>query len=131
MSELRKILYVEDQLDIQIIAKMSLESIAGYELKVSSSGEEALQVIEAFSPDLLLLDVMMPGIDGPGTLAEIRKIDKVSNTPVIFMTAKVLPNEIDELMSLGALSVISKPFDPVTLGQSIQAIWDEYVSHNG
>ena len=124
MGELNKILYVEDQKDIQVIAEYALTQISHYDLKLSSSGEEALEDITAFNPDLILLDVMMPGLDGPETLQEIRKIKAYENTPAIFMTAKILPNEVDELMSKGAIAVIPKPFDPVTLGSEIQSLWD-------
>ncbi len=124
VEDLKRILYVEDQLDIQMIARVALESISHFELKISSGGEEALQCIEAFSPQLLLLDVMMPGLDGPQTLEQARKLPGFENIPVIFMTAKVLPSEIESLMALGALGVIQKPFDPVSLGDEIRALWD-------
>lgn len=130
MRELKKILYVEDQKDIQMIAKAALETIGEYELMICSSGIEALAQIVEFNPDLLLLDVMMPGMDGPATLKEIKKRDDVKNIPVIFMTAKVLPSEIDQLMSMGAISIVPKPFDPVTLANNIQQIWNEYFSSN-
>ena len=130
MRELKKILYVEDQKDIQMIAKAALETIGEYELMICSSGIEALAQIVEFKPDLLLLDVMMPGMDGPATLKEIKKRDDVKNIPVIFMTAKVLPSEIDQLMSMGAISIVPKPFDPVTLANNIQQIWNEYFSSN-
>ena len=125
MGKLNKILYVEDQQDIQMIAEYALTTIANYTVKTCSSGDEALAEIEAFSPDLLLLDVMMPGLDGPETLQEIRKLSAYKNTPAIYMTAKILPNEIDDLMSQGAIAIISKPFDPVTLGDEIQVLWDK------
>ena len=123
MGALNKILYVEDQQDIQMIAEYALSTIANYAAKICSSGDEALAEIEAFSPDLLLLDVMMPGLDGPETLQEIRKIAAYKNTPAIYMTAKILPNEIDDLMSQGAIGIISKPFDTVKLGDEIQLLW--------
>jgi two-component system, OmpR family, response regulator len=125
VGTLNKILYVEDQKDIQMIAEYALTTIANYTVKICSSGNEALAEIETFSPDLLLLDVMMPGLDGPETLQEIRKLASYKNTPAIYMTAKILPNEIDDLMSQGAIAIISKPFDPVTLGGEIQALWDK------
>ena len=130
MRELKKILYVEDQKDIQMIAKAALETIGGYELMICSSGIEALAQIAEFTPDLLLLDVMMPGMDGPATLMEIKKRDDAKNIPVMFMTAKVLPSEIDQLMSMGAISIIPKPFDPVTLANNIQQIWNEHFASN-
>lgn len=123
MEDLKRILYVEDQQDIQMIARVALESISHFELKICSGGEEALQVLQEYSPQLLLLDVMMPGIDGPQTLQGARKLPGFENIPVIFMTAKVLPSEVDSLMALGALGVIQKPFDPVSLGDEIRQLW--------
>lgn len=126
MSELTRILYVEDEPDIQAVAEIALESVGGFELKVCSSGEEALQNAPGFSPQLLLLDVMMPGMDGPTTLKELRKIPELSNTPAIFMTAKVQPQEVEQLLSLGAIEVIAKPFDPMTLAETIRKSWDNH-----
>ncbi len=123
MSELRKILYVEDDTDIRTIAELALESVGGFELAICASGEEALERAEAFAPDLILLDVMMPGMDGPGTLAALRRLDSLGETPAIFMTAKVQPQEIAELMALGAIEVIAKPFDPMSLAEQIRSIW--------
>ncbi|WP_027328764.1 response regulator [Marinimicrobium agarilyticum] len=123
MDSLQRILYVEDEPDIQAIAQIALESLGGFELKVCSSGEEAIKAADSFKPDLLLLDVMMPGMDGPRTLAALRRRSATAETPVIFMTAKVQPNEIDHLKSCGALDVIPKPFDPMTLSDQVRAIW--------
>lgn len=123
MTELKKIMYVEDEKDIQAVAKLALESVGGFEVKICSSGEEALREAPVFKPDLLLLDVMMPGIDGPATLGELRKLDDTANTPAVFMTAKVQPQEVAHFKSLGAIDVIAKPFDPMTLAQTIKEIW--------
>jgi len=125
MSDLNKILYVEDQKDIQLVAQYALESIARFELKTCNNGKEALEVIHEFAPDLILLDVMMPVMDGPTTLKNIRKQDRFSNIPIIFMTAKVLPNEVSELLDLGATGVITKPFDPVSLGEQVRDIYNK------
>lgn len=125
MTDLKRILYVEDDLDIQVIAKIALEDIGGYELQVCSSGEEALANAVSFAPDLLLLDVMMPGIDGPTTLKKLRTFPELTNTPAIFMTAKVQPSEVAEYVALGALDVIPKPFDPMTLSDEIKTIWQQ------
>lgn len=125
MTELTKILYVEDEPDIQAVATIALESVGGFTLKVCSSGEEALQSAVDFAPDLFLLDVMMPGMDGPTTLGELRKIPEVSGVPAIFMTAKVQPQEVEQLLGFGAIDVIAKPFDPMTLSQSIRDSWSK------
>lgn len=124
-SELNKILYVEDEPDIQAVAKIALEAVGGFELMVCSGGEEAIAAASEFSPDLLLLDVMMPGMDGPTTLSELRKLTGLENVPTIFMTAKVQPQEIEHFKSLGAIEVIAKPFDPMTLADTVRKVWSE------
>jgi len=123
MAELKKILYVEDEPDIQMIARVALENVGGFELLVCSSGAEAIEKAAAFKPDLLLLDVMMPGMDGPTTLSELRKIPQLEKTPVMFMTAKVQPQEVEFLMSLNVADVIAKPFDPMGLAGNIRDSW--------
>ena len=120
MAELKKILYVEDEPDIQMIARVALENVGGYELCVCSSGAEALEKAEAFAPDMFLLDVMMPGMDGPTTLVELRKISSIADKPVMFMTAKVQPQEVEYLKSLNVADVIAKPFDPMGLANQIR-----------
>lgn len=120
---LERILYVEDDPDIQAIALMVLDSISGFAVAPCSSGSEALVKAVAFAPDLVLLDVMMPGMDGPETLKALRQFPELQNTPVVFMTAKVQPQEIQEYMALGAVGVIAKPFDPMTLTQQLQDVW--------
>jgi len=122
-AQLAKILYVEDEPDIQAIAKLALETIGGFTLEVCSSGAEAIEKGPHFQPDLILMDVMMPGMDGPTTLTELRKDSKLHTTPVVFMTAKVQPQEIAEFKELGAVEVIAKPFDPMTLSEQISSIW--------
>ena len=122
-QSLKRILYVEDEMDIQAVAKIALEAVGGFELKVCSSGQEALAEADAFAPELLLLDVMMPGMDGPTTLQELRKLPGLQDTPVIFMTAKVQPQEVEYFKSLGAVDVIAKPFDPMNLAQNIRDCW--------
>jgi CheY-like chemotaxis protein len=113
------IFHVEDDMDIREIAKMSLEMISGFNIVQHDCGESALAGAADFIPDVLLLDVMMPGMSGPETLAKLRELNHFASVPAIYMTARVQPNEIDELTQTGALGVIVKPFDPVTLGQEI------------
>lgn len=125
MSTLQRILYVEDEADIRAVAQLALESVGGFTVKTCSTGEEALREAEAFSPDLILLDVMMPGMDGPSTLKSLRDISSLTEVPVAFMTAKVQPAEIEHFKSLGARDVIPKPFNPMTLADQVRAIWQE------
>ena len=122
-SELTRILYVEDEPDIQAVAQIALEAVGGFTLKICNNGIEALKEAAEFDPDLLLLDVMMPDMDGPTTLSELRKQPSLQLTPAIFMTAKVQPHEVEELRALGAIDVIAKPFDPMNLSNQIKEIW--------
>ena len=120
---LRRILHVEDEADIRTIAKLTLEAIGGFEVQSCESGPDAIASAAAFKPDLLLLDVMMPGMDGPMTLAELRKLPGTAHTPAVFMTAKAQPHEIAKFRELGAVDVVTKPFDPQTLCDHLTTIW--------
>ena len=124
MNTLQRILYVEDEPDIQTVAKLALEMVGGFTVKVCSSGEEAVREAEAFAPDMILLDVMMPGMDGPSTLKALRALPSLAELPVAFMTAKVQPTEVAHYKTLGARDVIAKPFDPMTLASQVRAIWE-------
>ncbi|WP_019594896.1 response regulator [Thioalkalivibrio sp. ALM2T] len=123
MAELQRILYVEDEPDIRAVAQLALETVGGFTVKVCGSGEEAAHDAEDFAPDLILLDVMMPGMDGPSTLEALREIPALVEVPVAFMTAKVQPSEIEHYKSLGARDVIAKPFDPMQLADEVRRIW--------
>lgn len=123
IHELTRILYVEDDPDIQAIAMMVLETINGFTVEACNCGSEALQKAVPFKPDLILLDVMMPGMDGPETLKGLRAFAELETTPVVFMTAKVQPQEVQGYLDLGAAGVIAKPFDPMTLAQELRDIW--------
>ena len=126
MQELKRIFYVEDEPDIMAVAQLVLQDVGGFELGTANSGAEALEKIQAFDPHLIVLDVMMPGMDGPTTLQELRKLPGLEDTPVFFMTAKVQPSEIEQYKALGAIDVIPKPFDPMTLSDQIQSIWSAH-----
>ncbi|HHT00810.1 MAG TPA: response regulator [Thiomicrospira sp.] len=128
MAELQKILYAEDEPDIQSIAQMALEMMGGYTLKVCNNGQEAVDAAEAFAPDLILLDVMMPTMDGPTALQTMRQNPALKEVPVIFMTAKVQHQEIEDYKAMGAIDVIAKPFDPMTLPETIKKLWESAVS---
>lgn len=123
-GELFRVLYVEDEPDIRVVAQIALEQVGGLEVCCCASGSEALERIAGFNPQLVLLDVMMPNMDGPTTLAEIRKLVAFENTPIVFITAKVQKDEIDEFIELGASDVIAKPFNPMTLADQVRAIWE-------
>ena len=123
LKRLSRVLFIEDEADIRLVAKMALERAGGLEVLACKSGEEALRRATQFRPDLVLLDVMMPEMDGPATLAKLRLLPGLELTPVIFITAKVQPGEIAHLKSLGALEVIAKPFDPMLLASQLTEIW--------
>lgn len=123
MAELKRILHVEDDRSIQAVAKLALETLGGFEVLSCLSGQEALDQVQGFNPDFILLDVMMPGMDGPATLSKLRELVDIEQVPVAFMTAKVQPQEIEQYRQLGAREVIVKPFDPMTLAAQVRSIW--------
>ena len=114
-ATLNRILYVEDDPDIQLVTKLTLELRGRFVVATCNSGAEALAKAPRFKPDLVLLDVMMPYLDGPGTLLALRTMPVMTGVPVIFMTGKVQPEEIQYYRQMGAAGVIAKPFDPLTL----------------
>ncbi|MFH0703227.1 MAG: response regulator [bacterium] len=130
MVPLTRILYVDDEIDIQTIVRIALENIGGFNVKICSSGSEALKIAPEFNPDLILLDVMMPDMDGIATLKALRKIPKTADIPVIFMTAKAQLHEIEQYKELGVLHIITKPFDPLVLPMNINDIWKEFYIPN-
>ncbi len=123
MAELTRIMYVDDEPDIRAIVEMTLEMIGGFSVTLCNSGQEALERVQEAQPDLVLLDVMMPGMDGPQTLAALRRMPATAALPVVFMTAKVQPAEVARLRELGAADVIAKPFDPLVLSDQVREIW--------
>lgn len=122
---LHRILFVEDDLDIQSIAKLALVAVGKFSIEICSSGSAALEAVASYEPDLILLDVMMPGMDGPTTLKALRLLPNLAQIPVIFMTAKVQTHEVAHYKELGAVDVIAKPFDPMTLAITIRTIWQQ------
>ncbi len=124
MTVLKRILHVEDDPSIQAVVRVALEAIGGYQVLSCSSGTQALEEAEGFAPQFILLDVMMPGMGGTETLTRLAERIDLAQTPVVFMTAKVQPGEIEHLRKLGARDVIVKPFDPMRLAGQIQSIWD-------
>jgi CheY-like chemotaxis protein len=118
--QIKKVLMVDDDPSIRKVANLSLTRVGKWEVVLASSGAEALEMLPTSNPDVILLDIMMPGMDGPTTLSRLREeCPEFTNTPVIFMTAKVLRHEIESYSKLGALGVIIKPFDPLTLPKEI------------
>jgi CheY-like chemotaxis protein len=125
MPPLERILCVEDEADIQAVIQVALEMVGGLQVKLCATGQAALDEIAVFSPDLVLLDVMLPGMDGPSMLRALRARPDSAAIPVIFMTARVQPAEVAEFMAMGALAVIAKPFDPMTLARELEIHWQQ------
>ncbi|MDX5405966.1 MAG: response regulator [Chromatiaceae bacterium] len=126
MTELQRIMHVEDDHSIQQVAKIALEAVGGFTVHTCSSGQQALDDYQHFAPQLILLDVMMPGMDGPTTLQHLRQQFDLSKVPAIFMTAKVQSSEVESYKALGAADVVVKPFDPMTLSDQIRQIWQDF-----
>jgi CheY-like chemotaxis protein len=119
---MKRILYVDDEADIREVAAMSLELESGFEVRCAASGPEAIVEAAAWRPDLIMLDVMMPGMDGPTTLAELRAAPATASIPIIFITARTQAREVEGFMALGAIGVIAKPFDPMQLGSQVREL---------
>jgi two-component system OmpR family response regulator len=122
-SRLRSVLYVEDEPDIREILQLSLTLKGELQVDTCESGSAALQLLRAAAPDLVLLDAMMPEMDGPETLAHMRADPKIPKVPVVFVTAKALPEDVKRLTALGACGVIPKPFDPMRVADELFEIW--------
>ncbi|HET7198497.1 MAG TPA: response regulator [Burkholderiales bacterium] len=120
---LERICYVEDDLDIQRIVRMSLERVGKMTVEVVTDPLTAIAAMAAFKPDLVMLDWMMPGMDGPTLYREMKKRPEVAHLPVVFITAKAAQRDLDELKTLGAAGTISKPFSPKDLPDQLRAIW--------
>ncbi len=116
-----KILYVDDEADIRDVAQMALELDPELDVRVCASGREALSVAADWKPDLILLDVMMPEMDGPTTLKALRDEAATAGVPVVFITARSQAAEVEALLKTGARGVIAKPFDPMALAASVKA----------
>ena len=122
---LNRICYVEDDEDIQRIVRMSLERIGKMTVEVVGDPMVAIDAMMRFAPDLVLLDWMMPGMDGPTLYREMKKRPEVAGLPVVFITAKAAQRDLDELKTLGAAGTISKPFSPKDLPDQLRAIWSK------
>lgn len=121
----KRLLLVDDEPDIREIARLSLEHVGGWEVTTAASGAEALELAAAQRFELVLLDVMMPELDGPGTLARLRESGAIEGVPVVFLTAKVQAADRRQLDALGATGFIGKPFDPMRLPDEITRVLTE------
>jgi CheY-like chemotaxis protein len=123
-TALRTVLYVDDEPDIRKIVQIALGLSKELTVHIGESGAQALELARTLRPDVLLLDVMMPGLDGPGTLGKMREDPATAQIPVIFVTAKAMPSEVAKFRAMGAVGVIAKPFDPMQLITQLRALWD-------
>ena len=123
---LSRILYVEDEPILRKLMAVTLEKMGGFTVEIVASGSAALEVVERFCPDLILLDVMMPEMDGPETLKRLRELPNIDRIPTVFITAKAQPQEIARFQALDVAGVLTKPFDPATLCSDLRMIWSEW-----
>jgi CheY-like chemotaxis protein len=118
----RRILVVDDDDDVRRLAAMSLSRVGGHTVDSADSGAACLAALEEFIPDLVVLDVMMPAMDGPSTLAEIRANPRTLDVPVVFLTAGLVESDMERLQALPVSGVLRKPFDPMTLPSEVAAL---------
>lgn len=116
-----RVLIIDDEADIRRVACLSLARIGGMDVSDAANGLEGTEKAAAERPDAILLDVMMPGLDGPATLHALRADPRTAGIPVVFLTAKAMPDEVARLLALGVRGVLNKPFDPMTLPAQLRA----------
>jgi CheY-like chemotaxis protein len=116
---IKRVLVVDDDPAIRKVAEISLMRVGKWEVLAADSGARALEVVSEYKPDVILLDVMMPGMDGAATFRKLQEQSGAEETPVIFLTAKVQKHEVQHYCELGAVGVITKPFDPLKLPDDI------------
>ena len=134
MSEeqmLKTIVLVDDDPDILLVAELALVNVGGFEVESFLSSQEAVAQARSINPDLIILDMMMPDIDGMKALQMLRGFDQLDQVPIVFMTAKVQKNEIQTYLDAGAAGVIQKPFDPMKLAEKVTNIWKEFGDIHG
>ena len=124
-TPLVRVFYAEDDEDIQRIVRMSLERIGKMTVEVVGDPMVAIERITVFKPDLVMLDWMMPGMDGPALYRKMLETPEVKSLPVVFITAKASERELNELRTMGALGTISKPFSPTNLPEQLRALWNK------
>lgn len=123
---LERVMHVEDDESIRAVAEIALTDVAGFTLLSCDSGQSALAQAEAFAPQLILLDVMMPQMDGLQTLTALRQIPALAKTPVVFMTAKIQQAEKQRYLDAGAVGIIEKPFEPMELGDTLSQLYQQH-----
>lgn len=123
MRELKRVMLVEDDPDIAMLAQIAIEEFGGLSFVHHASGKDAVDEVAANPPDLVVLDYRMPGMNGEEVMAAMRQTPSGADLPIVFMTASLMPQHVDRLRQLGALDVLPKPFDPLTLADQLKAVW--------
>ena len=118
----KRILLIDDEDDLREVTALSLQTVAGWEVSSASSGRVGMEMARAEAPDAILLDVMMPDQDGPSTLLKLRRDEATAHIPVIFLTAKIQPKELERLRAIGSAGILSKPFDPLRLASQVSEL---------
>ncbi len=127
-GQLKRIMCVEDEPDVQPVLRLALQRVGEFEVLICGSGEEAIADGPAFAPDLMVFDVVMPGMDGPTTLARVRNMPELADVPAVFLTGKTKPEDIAHYRTLGVIGIVPKPFDIKELSAQLQKIWDNAVA---
>jgi CheY-like chemotaxis protein len=116
---MRRVLIIDDEQDIRAISRMSVEKVGGWEALEADSGEKGIEIAAAEVPDVILLDAMMPGMDGAATIQSLKASESTKDIPVLFLTAKLQAADVERFRELGAEGVLSKPFDPMSLPDEV------------
>ena len=122
VDAIKNVILVDDDTNITFLTKLALDELTDWNVIEASSGTQVLDLVKTFKPDLILLDAMMPGMDGRTTYGKLREIEALNSTYIIFITAKIQPDDISQFCDLGAEGVITKPFDPITLVEEIERV---------
>jgi CheY-like chemotaxis protein len=130
-AALRRVLLADDDPFMRLVAKIGLERYGRLETLFTDSGDDVLELARNWHPDLIVLDVIMPGVDGPAALAALRRDPDTSAIPVVFLTTRVLSHEVARYLRLGVTDVISKPFSPVDLSRTLSDIWARTQAQTG
>jgi len=123
---LKHIVCIDDDENILLVARLALKTMGGYRVSAFSDSWNALREVRHLRPDMILLDAIMPGMDGPTVLKTLRENMEVSNIPIFFLTAKTAPEDAEYFLSIGADGVLNKPFDPMTLAKQVKELWEQW-----
>lgn len=125
--QLERVMYVDDDPDLRNIVRVGLELGGGFTVKLCATGQQALDEVTEFQPDMILLDVVMPDMSGPQLLEQLKKKPDINHIPVVFLTSKILPEQLTQYEALGAIGVIRKPFNPMKLSEQVTQVWHGFL----